>query len=215
MINSSKYKKIADYLQQNRRNHHISIRKISQQANLPEMTIRALERPSKSDLPRSNISGLYVVYGRALGVPSKKIETLMGPVSDYKPEFRLKQLPKIKSLVIFSNIGVRIIGAIFISIATGYLVLQGLVLVSAPDLKVAMPRNSYMVVDKAEFVVSGQASNESIVLVNGEPTIVNSEGEFHQPVYLQLGYNRLTIKVVNSFSSTATKDFVVIYQRKA
>lgn len=210
---NSKYKKLADYIQQHRRNKRLSIRKISQLTNLPETTIRALENPNRNNLPTSNVRGLYKVYGATLGIPGKRVDDLIGEQEELKPEFNLKRLPKLKSLVVFSNIGLTTLVAVILVTILGYASWQGLGLISSPNLEISYPEQEYTVVDESSFEVSGSAPIESSVFVNGQPTTVDNEtGEFAQIVFLQAGYNFVTVEVVNSFLTSALENFVVIYK---
>ena len=210
---AARFKRLADHLQQARRNRKISVRKVAQMTNLPESTIRALENPRRSDLPGSNVLGLYKIYASALEVPASKVTRLAGEDEVTKPEFSLKKLPKLKSLVVFSNIGITASVIVILAAVLGYAAWQGVGLVSAPELSVVTPERPYLVVDESVFEVRGSAERDASVLINGEPTTVNADsGEFQQIVFLQTGYNYITVEVINSFSTSTTETFVVIYQ---
>lgn len=211
--NLADFKDLADYLQQTRRNRKLSVRKVSQICNLPESTIRALERPNRSTLPHSNILGLYLNYAESLDVPASRVRRMVAQEADIKPSFSLRRLPKLKSLVVFSNIGVSI--GIFITVVgvLTYAAWQGFGIISSPSLRIDFPDREYIVVDESSFDVRGSAQRESTVLVNGEPTTVDAQtGDFSQRVFLQAGYNYITIEVVNSFSTKTIESFVVVYQ---
>ena len=211
--NAERFKRLADYMQQSRRNSRLSVRKASQMSNLPESTIRALENPTRSDLPKSNVIGLYEVYASTLGIPRSRVTRMAGEDPETKPAFTLKRLPKLKSLVVVSSVGATIAVVAVFLVVLAYAGWQGFGLISEPGLSVNSPAESFMVVDESSIEVSGEADRESTVLVNGQPTTINSEtGAFSQVVFLQQGYNYITVEVVNSFSTTKTESFVVIYQ---
>lgn len=209
---SDRFKRVADQVQQTRRNSRLSVRKVSLMSNLPESTIRALENPTRSNLPSANVIGLYKVYASSLRIPASKVTALIGRGPEVRPEFSLRRLPKLKSLVVFSNIGSAVAVVVVLSVVMGYAAWQSFGLVSAPNLEVSFPSESYMVIDESSIDVAGTAERESTVLINGQPTTVNSEsGSFKQTIYLQEGYNYITVEVVNSFATKTTKSFVVVY----
>ena len=208
----ARFKRLADYVQQRRRNSKLSVRKVAQQSSLPESTIRALENPRRSDLPKSNVIGLYKIYAETLDIPASKVAKLAGEDEDTKPEFSLKRLPKLKSLVVFSNIGTTIVVGVIFVVVLAYAAWQGLGLVASPDLVVISPASEYTIADESQFLVLGTADREASVLINGQPTTVNSEtGEFRQAIFLQEGTNRLRIEVVNSFSTTTEQTYTIVY----
>ncbi len=212
-VDPARFKRLADHLQQSRRNRRLSIRKVAQLANLPESTVRALENPTRSDLPSSNVIGLYKVYASALEVPQSRVRSMVGDDPAQKPEFSFKRIPELKSLVVFSNIGVTISIIIILFGVLGYAAWQGFGLVASPSISITSPSEQFTVVDEAVIEVSGSAEREATVLVNGEPTTVNGEtGDFSETVFLQRGYNYIMVEVVNSFSTRTTETFVVIYQ---
>ncbi len=209
----TRFRRLADHLQQSRRNRKMSVRKVAQLTNLPESTVRALENPRRSDLPKSNVIGLYKVYAEALEVPASKVRKLVGPEPNTKPEFSFKRLPKLKSLIVFSNIGTTVVVAAVLLVILAYAGLLGIGLFTAPSLAIQSPAQEYTVVDESSFEVSGSVERESTVLINGEPTTVNNDsGDFSEIVFLQPGYNYITVEVVNSFSSSTNETFVVIYR---
>ena len=209
----SQFRELADHLQQTRRNQKLSVKKVAQMSSLPDTTIRALENPTRSKLPKSNVAGLYRVYASALEIPQKQVNKFIGSDSAPKPEFRLKQLPKLRSMIVFSRMGVIATVTAIIAVIVAYAAWQGVGLVSSPDLVVTSPEQSYLVIDQSSYEISGTAHREATVLVNGEPVTVSAEtGEFSQLVYLQRGYNQVRVEVVNSFSSTTVQDFVIIYE---
>lgn len=211
---TTSYKALADHLQQQRRNKRLSIRKISLMTSLPEPTIRALENPTQSDtIPPANQRGLYETYGEALGVTKRRINDLAGEATEPVPSFAIKRLPKLKSLVVFSSITTTVATLVLVVGILVYAAWQGLGLFSSPELVVAFPDRDYMVLDESTVDVHGTAPVEATVLINGEPTTVHAEtGEYSQLVYLQEGYNQITVEAVNNFSTKTTRSFVIIYE---
>jgi len=210
---ADRFKRLADYIQQSRRNRKMSVRKAAQLSSLPDSTIRALENPRRSSLPRSNVVGLYKIYAEILGIPVSKVIVLTGGEEDRKPEFSLKKLPRPKSLVVFSNIGaVAVVLVVFVTVLA-YASWQSFGLVSSPRLSVEFPDREFMIVDQSSVEVKGQAEREVTVLINGQPTTVNGQtGNFNQVVFLQEGYNYVNVEVVNSFSTVTNRQYVVIYR---
>jgi hypothetical protein len=211
--NTATYKKLADYLQQQRRNKRFSIRKISQLTSLPESTIRALENPNKSELNTANLRGLYETYGEALNVTPRRIQDLAGEPEEVKISFSIKRLEKLKSLIVFSNIGASIATLAILLLVLSYAGWQGRGLFSSPELMMSFPDKEYVVVDEPSIEVRGTAPTESTVLINGEPTTVDgATGEFSQTVFLQAGYNQVTVEAVNNFATKTIKSFTVVYE---
>ena len=180
--------------------------------HLPEGTIRELENPQRSSLPAANIIGLYKVYGKVIGVPEQRINDLVGDEPTLQPRFQLPKLPKLRSMIVLSNLGTRLfVGSILLTVAS-YAVWQAVDLVSAPSLVVDVPHQHAIVVHEPVLVVSGSSRPETTVLVNGQPVSLDAESKrFSQSVYLFEGYNRVNVEATNSFSRVAKQSFTVTY----
>lgn len=208
----TRYRRIADQMQRQRRNRRLSIRKAAEMAHLPEGTIRELENPQRSSLPSANVVGLYRVYGKVIGVSERRIRDLIGDEPVDEPAFRLIELPKWRSMIVLSNLGTRLLVGFLLLTVAAYALWQVVGLVSAPSIAVDTPEQQHIVVHDPIYVISGSSRPETTVLINGQPVPLDSESKrFTQPVYLFEGYNRVRVEATNSFSRVARQDFTVTF----
>lgn len=180
--------------------------------HLPESTVRTLENPGRPTIPQANILGLYKLYAEVLDYPLDEIDTIIDDREPASSGLRIQALPKLKSLIIFSNITTKLAAVTVILLVVGYASLQGLNLVNSPELKVSSPSEQNIIVDNHKIDVSGTVKPDTTVLVNGDPVSPNSEtNEFNVPVYLQEGPNSITVEAINNFSNSSVKKYNVIY----
>lgn len=207
-----KYKRVADYLQRQRRNKRLSVRKVAQLTHLPDSTIRALENPNRSALPKSNITGLYRAYGEALDVTPRRLTDLLGEQSEQMHKLEVSKPPRLRSMVVLSNLGTRLVVAAVLLVIASYASWQAFGLISAPSLNVTSPEVSNVITNEASITVEGTSRPETTILVNGQPVVIDlGQNNFSQVVYLQEGFNRITVEAVNNFSRSTAREFNVTY----
>ncbi len=67
--------------------------------------------------------------------------------------------------------------------------------------------------DKEEIDIVGQTTKEALVRVNDQPTVVGSDGKFHETVRLVPGDNKITISAQDRAGNAETKEIMVTYEK--
>ncbi len=211
-MDSKKYKEVADYLATVRHRRRLSLQKLAQITTLPVSTIRELEQPEKSTIPSSHVVGLYHTYARALTVPAEKVDELIADTPQAQTTFRITRLPKLRSMVVFSNWGSRLTVLAVLLMIAGYALWQVLSLQAKPTLSVSSPAEAHMVVHEPIFTISGTSKPETTVLLNGEPLSLSGEGaRFSQDIHLLEGVNSIQLEASNNFMRKTERDYTIVY----
>lgn len=211
---TDEYSELAQYLKEKRLNKRLTRQKVAQSLRLPEETIAQLESHKSRDLPQSNILGLYKRYGSVLNVEPSFIEDKLNDTQFVKTKNHFRARPqktKIKHTYIMSRAAVASLVLSVIAVLLAYGLWQLFILVNAPGIEVSYPPNNSRV-NEADITVTGKVASDSTVLLNGEPAPVNDDGSFAVPLYLQPGYNQLSVTAVNNFSREKTVERTVFFE---
>lgn len=167
--------------------------------------IDALEKENWDNLPEYPVlQGFVRNISSVLKLDTKQMIALLR--RDYPPrDLRINPKPDVSEKFSWSPkltflLGVAVISLIVIT----YLVFQYFSFVSPPKLIVTTPDDG-QIVDKAELTVSGTTSPEASVLVNNQPTLVDSNGNFSTIIDIFQG----TSEVVVTATSRSGKETVV------
>lgn len=80
-----------------------------------------------------------------------------------------------------------------------------------PILTINSPTEGQFV-SAAEIEIKGSVSVDITVKIMGQPTVVNSQGEFSEKISLNNGENKLTVEAIDAAGNITTKEFTVIYE---
>jgi cytoskeletal protein RodZ len=210
---TTKFKRLSDELQSQRRNKRLSIRKVAAQAHLPESTIRSLENPLQSTIPESRMRGLYRLYADVLGVNPSRVESMLGESHEMLPRLHVPSIIKVRKLIVFSNLTTKTVLLSVLIGVVGYAGWQIISLMITPSLTITNPNSSYSLSNSSIVEVSGQVQAESSVLLNGVPiTASGSDYRFSEPVFLQEGLNVIKVAATNNFSRSTERELRIVYQ---
>lgn len=207
--NNSNREQVARRLKQTRQDRKLSLGKLSKELRIPESTLRALENPKDKSIPPSHLTGLIKRYADQLGLSPGDIESMLTDLelAQSASPTRRRHRKTRRPIVLSKLTATLVVGVVAITIG-GYALLQVYGLASAPDLKVTSP-SDYTIVTESAYTVKGQAGADTSVLVNGDPVILNEQGEFSVTIYLQPGRNSLEVSAINNFSRRATVERVI------
>lgn len=213
-ILTDEYHEVAQLLKQKRLAKKLTRQKVAQSLRLPVETIAQLESLKSRTLPSSNILGLYKRYARLLGVEEEVIDQAVLEVEkkQHKNSFRTKPaVTKAKRNYIVSRAAVLITVLCILIVLLGYGLWQLIILIDAPSLTLRSPSDNSVVLN-SDLEVAGTVASDATILINGEPAAVGEDGSFSVMVYLQPGYNQITISAVNNFSRQYTEQRTVFFE---
>lgn len=100
------------------------------------------------------------------------------------------------------------IGLVFLLIV-GYLGFQYFSLVRNPPLVVDSPSEG-QIIKAAEVEVIGRADPDSLVTVNGQPVLIDSEGEFQYSLDLFEGENQIVVEAESKLGKKTAVELMVV-----
>ncbi|MBU0649338.1 helix-turn-helix domain-containing protein [Patescibacteria group bacterium] len=186
----------------------------AKQANLQTKYILALESGNLDALPEPIYAKNFLkAYLRVLGLKQDKFlkifEKENSASSRGKKEYPHKMREELKSHHFIASPKIfKIICAVFIGlIILGYLLWQINYLMKPPSLEVYYPKED-LITGQAQVEISGQTDPETILTINDQEVITDSQGNFQYVLGLQRGLNIVTIKARRRHSRTQ-----VIYKK--
>ncbi|RLC35552.1 hypothetical protein DRH14_00565 [Candidatus Shapirobacteria bacterium] len=81
----------------------------------------------------------------------------------------------------------------------------------APEFEMTNPREESLTVDNAEFDIIGKTEKDASVLVNGRVAMVDNEGNFKFRMQLDIGENKIEIKVRDLAGNESKKEIKIKY----
>lgn len=104
-----------------------------------------------------------------------------------------RYLLALPQLVRNAIIGVLIVGCL---VYVGLLLQQ---LFKPPFLEVTSPAAD-LTISETRLVIKGKSEPETDIRINGEPVLADGEGKFEREIYLQTGFNTVTISAKKKYS---------------
>lgn len=207
---------LGEKLQKFRTGHRKSLADVSRSIKIQVKYLEALESGSYAGLPADvYVRGFLRSYARYLGCDEEAILRL------YERERNIQLSLKKKSSATNESLHIRwpsfIVTAKTVWTACVVLALSGVVLylfreyhtfVSAPRLVILEPRDQ-RVVSEADIVVRGEADHGARVLINGQPALVDAQGNFMEKLLLQPGLNTIVVSAANRFGKERTETITI------
>lgn len=207
---------LGEKLQKFRTGHRKSLADVSRSIKIQVKYLEALESGSYAGLPADvYVRGFLRSYARYLGCDEEAILRL------YERERNIQLSLKKKSSATNESLHIRwpsfIVTAKTVWTACIVLALSGVVLylfreyhtfVSAPRLVILEPRDQG-VVSEADIVVRGEADHGARVLINGQPALVDAQGNFMEKLLLQPGLNTIVVSAANRFGKERTETITI------
>lgn len=133
--------------------------------------------------------------------------------SDFSPYLaeEERQTPQLRSIVTLSRTSGSLLTFLALFTIGGFLVWRVLLAVAVPNLSVDQPAQGQSIVQPV-VMVSGRASEQAQVFINGVSVPQEPNGSFSTEVVLSLGANTISVVAINSFGRLATTSRTVIYQ---
>jgi transcriptional regulator with XRE-family HTH domain len=207
---------LGEKLQKFRTGHRKSLADVSRSIKIQVKYLEALESGSYAGLPADvYVRGFLRSYARYLGCDEEAILRM------YERERNIQLSLKKKSSATNESLHIRwpsfIVTAKTVWTACIVLALSGVVLylfreyhtfVSAPRLVILEPRDQG-VVSEADIVVRGEADHGARVLINGQPALVDAQGNFMEKLLLQPGLNTIVVSAANRFGKERTETITI------
>ena len=124
-----------------------------------------------------------------------------------------RQAPTIgkKSLVALSRTTGSLVTLLLLGAIGGFLLWRTLTAVAVPQLSVDAPEQGLSVTSPT-LTVSGRASEQAKVFINGTSVLLEPNGSFNSEMILAPGPNTLSVVAVNALGRQTTVERIVIYQ---
>ncbi|MFZ5424518.1 MAG: helix-turn-helix domain-containing protein [Patescibacteria group bacterium] len=151
-----------------------------------------------------NVDEVLAFWRREYGGEFDKKTTSKGAEFDLKPlhSTKLAFTPG----VIFAFLSIILVLGFF-----GYLFFQYSTYSGAPNLEVYTPENNAVV--SSDLVdITGLAERDSVLSINNQRVVLNTDGSFATTLKLNEGLNTLNIRVVNNLGRETEKVLTVIYR---
>lgn len=199
---------IAEQLRSTRQKKKIKLKEVAKKININYKYLRALEKSDYKKLPAGIYGKNYLrEYALFLGLDYNQLVKL------FKSEQRLENLPEKR---LFSKQRVKgynflalpkIIKAVIIVVVTlvclTYLGFKIENIIAPPDLIIESPKEN--VITKNHIInVIGRTEAEAQVIINNEPVLSNTTGEFSKIINLKNGVNIITITASKKFGRDNT-----------
>lgn len=137
----------------------------------------------------------------------------LDPVELSLPSEFTRQAPDIgkKSLVALSRTTGSLMTLLLLGAIGGFLLWRTLTAVAVPQLSVDAPEQGLSVTSPT-LTVSGRASEQAKVFINGDSVLLEPDGKFNAEMILAPGPNTLSVVAVNALGRQARVERIVIYQ---
>jgi len=189
------------------------VQKIAKLISVPDSTIETMESRENNDLPLANLIGLANRYAAEVGLNKTEIVEEMAALKP-RPQTKTKKTVKTPGSRIFvaSRATLALVAGLVLLVILSYAAWQAWQLMAAPRLSLDSPSTD-IVTGETSIEVSGKASVDSSVLVNGSNVSLNEDGSFNTAVYLQPGQNYLQVRAINALGHEAVEDRLIIYRQ--
>lgn len=196
---------IGQLLKSARINKRHSLKKLEDITKIKADFIESIEKEKWEELPPfPTVFGFVRSLSTALVLDDKKALAILK--RDYPPKkLNISPKPDVASKFVWTPKLTFILGIIFISFLTfGYLVFQYKQFISPPSLRVESPVEG-QIISGNSVLVFGSTDNDSKIVVNNQPVLVDEEGKFS--VNLEVASD--TKEVVVEANSRSGKETVI------
>ncbi len=206
-----------------RSDRRISLTDVSKNTNIQVKYLEFIEEGSYDNLPADvYVKGFLKSYADFMSIDDQSLIKLFEKEKEIKKNLRLSKNKKengknnfrlLKPLKINSFVFTpKIIAGTLIT----FLVIAGVVYLykeigsfaNVPRLVVLNPEQN-AIVSGNSLVIEGVTDRDAKLLVNGQPVLVNDEGNFRENLILQAGSNVISIKSINRFKKE-TEEIITV-----
>lgn len=208
-------KRIGEILREEREKNALLLEEFAKKTRIRTEYLVALENNEFDRLPAATfVKGYIKTYARELEFDHEPLLALLR--RDYKESARGILVPReflkpvIKKQPFFTRISLLMLSAIVGFLALlGYVAFQWYNLQKPPELVVFSPKDGQVV--SGEVVVQGRTLEESLLTINGQPTVLQSDGSFEQVVSLEKqGVSTLSLEARDK-QGKVSKKYITVY----
>lgn len=216
MLRGFTKKKVGSYtlgeqLKKFRAEGRINLHEVSRETKIPVKYLEMIEEGNYEALPPDvYVKGFLRGYADFLGIDSKKIINLYARERDIKNNINgngkaapVAQKKKVPNFVVTPKIFTAAIIAAIVLGGFFYLYKEIGRFAAVPRLILTQPASNEESIDGSSITVVGVTDEDAKLTINGQPVIVNDNGEFREDIILQEGLNTITIKSLNRFNKEA------------
>lgn len=205
--------KLGELLKAEREKKNLTIEDIVEEVRIKPLFIKYLEEGNYENLPeKTYIEGFVKNYSNFLDLDFHKMLAIFRrefnehQEKNIIPENIYKKKNSLYKLLRFTPISfLVIIFVIFIFIFMAFSYREAFF---PPYLKVIYPVDN-QVIKSYIIIVKGKASGDSLVTVNGQSTIVGSNGNFFQSITLLPGQNSIEVDAINKFGKKTVETVAI------
>ncbi len=199
----------ADLIKQTRLEKGHQVEEISKKLKIPQKYLQAIEDEDVTSFPQEPYCSLIIKdYAQYLGLDGGEILRL------FRRDFAVKknQKPKTRKLFSFTpQFTFTVLVIISLVIFSSYLIFEYIKFNRPPQLTVNWPSSNISL--ESEINLSGHTDSESTVRVNQDLVIVDIDGNFTKKLYLQAGFNEITVESKSPVGITATTSQIINFQQ--
>lgn len=203
--------RVGQKLYETRIHKSLTLEEIAQSTKIRPEFLTAIEKGEYNKLPSpAYAQGFVRNYASFLGLSQKEILALFRREFDEKKAFKV--LPDGMTQNDFPLTRVRIQQSFFVIalagiVLLGYLGFQYRSMFFPPMLVVNSPKQNAQTKD--EVTVSGKTDPNATVLINNEPVLPNTNGEFTKNLTLFPGKTSITLKAKNRFGKETVLERII------
>jgi cytoskeletal protein RodZ len=212
-------KTVGQILQKTRLEKKITLEEIAIQTKIRQDVLLSLEENNFQKLSSlASVKGLLKTYAEFLGLSPEQILAVFRRDFDKKerkkviPQGLVKPLDRAKFDWGPKKTLIVLIIIFFLGLVS-YLTYQYVALVSRPSLKVSSPQQGFQT-EQQSLEVSGKADPDSLVTVNSEPVLLDSQGDFSSRLELFPGENKIVVEATSKLGKKTRIEKTVFYQTK-
>lgn len=212
-------KTVGQILQKTRLEKKITLEEIATQTKIRQDVLLSLEENNFQKLSSlASVKGLLKTYAEFLGLSPEQILAVFRRDFDKKerkkviPQGLVKPLDRAKFGWGPKKTLIVLIIIFFLGLVS-YLTYQYVALVSRPSLKVYSPQQGVQT-EQQSLEVSGKADPDSLVTVNSESVLLDSQGDFSSKFELFPGENKIVVEATSKLGKKTKIEKTVFYQAK-
>jgi len=198
---------LGDYLRKKRLDLGKTIKRASQDLNIPIKYLEALENDQPELLPGRDYFEKYLsVYIEYLKIKPAEIEPLQSKIKPIKSRQDIKK----QEPVAWSEYWVRAVIILITLVLIIFLVMKINAIFQPSDLKIFSPADGLITIDR-QLEVKGQSTPEADVVINNKAVLVDQTGNFSTFIDLQKGLNLIKITAKKRYSRASEAEIRVLF----
>jgi len=208
---------LGEKLKKFRNERRLGINDISKITKIPYKYLEYLEEGNYDKLPADvYVKGFIRNYAEVLGVDEKifirlfkKEKGISKNLKKQNGEFEEKQKPlNISSFVVTPKIIATTLISLLILVGVFYLYSEFGSFSNNPRLIILSPEKEYTTTENL-VEIEGITEVDGAIFINGQPVLVDEDGNFKESITVQSGTNNIIIKAINKFDKETVETIIV------